>query len=123
MDSQTIITALGSTAVGGALTGYLAKLFFERLVKKQDDHEKKFEYLIDRFSQAISELRTKLAVLEVTVADAKNMRSDIKNTEQELAVVIKTADKAHKRIDEIKDGVARLHSDIERLEQQSSIGE
>lgn len=120
MDSQTIITAISSTAAGSALTGYLAKMFFERLVRKQDDHERKFEYLIDRFSQAIAELRTKLAVLEVTVADAKNMRSDIKMSEKELAVVIKTADKAHKRIDDLKDGVARMHSDIERLEQ--SIG-
>lgn len=124
IDTNTAVTAVGSTIAASTVITYLARLFFERMVKQNDEkhkeHENKFSFLIDRFNDTILELKTKLAVLEVTVADAKNMRSDIKLSEKELAVVIKTADKAHKRIDDLKDGVARIHSDIERLEQ--SIG-
>src|SRR5687768_4547394 len=95
------LPAVVGAGVGGASVLWFAKLMLARLLKDYDDN-------IKQLSSAVNELKIKLAVLEVTVSDAKNMRGDIQAVQGRTAIIEAHLTKAHERIDNVKSDVKKL---------------
>jgi methyl-accepting chemotaxis protein len=121
IDPQTAVTALGSAGVGVAsgvwVTQYLIKRLIAQNDAKHDQHEKKFEKLIERFGEMIHDLKTKLAVMEVLVSDAKNLRGELREVSDQLVLTEQRAQKAHDRLDQTNSRIDDLDEDIRDMTQ------
>jgi chromosome segregation ATPase len=109
MDVQGMVAA-GSTAVGtGAVVLWFSKVMLQRLISQYDArheaHEKRLEIVTGRVFDAISDVKSKLAAIEVRAAEISGMRADVQQSLARLAVLDSQRQKmqddlneAHKRI-------------------------
>lgn len=81
-DLQTVGTAGVAALGGGALAGWWVKLLMQRLVKQYDEAHTKAEMKLDRLtekvSNALTQINTKLAAVEVRAAEVVSLRGDVK---------------------------------------------
>jgi translation initiation factor 2B subunit (eIF-2B alpha/beta/delta family) len=126
IDPQTAVTALGSAGVGVVSGAWLTQHLIKRLIRQNDEkhekHEARFERLIERFGDALQDLKTKLAVMEVIVGEAKHIRSDLKEVSDQLALTEQRAQKAHDRLDDANARIAELDEDIRDMASSDTIG-
>jgi chromosome segregation ATPase len=109
-------TTITGIAAGGVSVTYLAKVLFSRMIdnydKKQDEQSRKLENLTDKFAETLTDIRMKLALLEVAVLESKNMRVSFKELEDRYSNLEKSISKAHDRIELIREKVAEICEQI-----------
>lgn len=111
MDLQTVGTAGGAALGGGALVLWWAKLLMQRLVKQYDEahekHEQRFDRLADKVSTALTDIRTKMAAIEVRAAEVVSIREDVKKLpviEADIRKLRQDMNIAHERIRQVSRG-------------------
>lgn len=83
MDLSQLLGALGGTATGGGVTMLLAKWWFTKNEQKHDRHELNHKEVM----AALTDIKTKMAALEVRAAEVVSIRDDVRKMHGELAVV------------------------------------
>lgn len=104
MELEHLLSMGGGTAVGGTLTLWFSKTMLQRLIGQYDErhqkHDRKVEELsaahnraVEKLSDGLGEIRTKLAALEVRAAEVVAVRDDVREMTRKLAVVEATVAK------------------------------
>jgi DNA-binding ferritin-like protein len=112
-------TTASGIAIGGISVTYLAKLLFSRMIdsydRRHDEQAKKLESLGEKFVETLSDIRMKLAILEVAVLESKTMRTSLKEIEDRYSTLEKSVSKAHDRIEIIREKVIGLNDQMATL--------
>lgn len=113
MDLVQTLSAAGGAATGGAVALWFSKLMLQRLINQYDArheaHDRRLETVTQRVFDALTDIKTKLAALEVRAAEISLMRADTKEALTKVAVLGNSLEKvqsdlneAHRRIRSLK---------------------